>query len=381
MKKRRFCTIVAAFLVLALSGTAMATGGLSVPVGQASGEGENTFTVLEYTFDGRELRMTWEAETTGDEPLLFATGVLDNDVGPVISWYEGTSWYVPVGGEDAACCTGYEAAGFDGVTPSRPFNATIVGYFVRPLVEVVDPGAPDCALEPGVEHTGNLLVRSGECVTPVSYLYWEPMEDGGISITTQEDFIDGDTLYTNPHKDLVELYADMGYFEIVDICEVTFPVELPIGEVVAMRATELPTVSTEYYDIEFIRAEFSPFEARAEWLVRSKTGLEVREDWVFDLRYEVRLNGEPLTVSTGRKSSTDEANWYHCDMCTHDGYTVPLGDEAVTLEIALAPPDVATDESKESEALPWYALTPVSAPEDAEFPTITLTLEPVTLES
>ena len=57
----------------------------------------------------------------------------------------------------------------------------------------------------------------------------------------------------------------------------------------------------------------------------------------------------------------------------------------MTLEIALAPPDVATDESKESEALPWYALTPVSEPEDAEFPLslihiYTAALDPKTAE-
>ena len=85
-RKLRWSAVLAAILALALAGAALAATNafgildrlfpdgepgemaqkLAAPVGESYGDGENTFTVKEYLFDGRELHVEWEARTAGD---------------------------------------------------------------------------------------------------------------------------------------------------------------------------------------------------------------------------------------------------------------------------------------------------------------------------
>lgn len=359
-------------LLLALSAAALAES-LTVSVEKTAGEGENTFTVLDYTFDGRDLRVLWEAETAGDEALLFTTGMLDNDIGPLITPRNDVMGltpdvFIPLGGEDAAHFAGRAVAGFEGVTPSRDFTATLTGYFVRPLVEVIDVSdALDGSLEPGVEYTGAMLVRFNGRVQPSSSIRIDAGEDGELSFEGRNSLLDADTYYENPHKSVVELYADLGLFEIVDVCEVSFPVRLPVGETVALRAVELPVVETKYCDIAFTQAEVGFSGLQLAWEVRSKTGRAMDEDWVGALDVSCRVAGETLDFKTYRirRDYTRGVDGEECLLYSLSQYGDPVlqpGDAPLTVEVEYLPPEGA------------------SVPEDAEFPTVALRLEPVALE-
>ena len=359
-------------LLLALSAPALAES-LTASVEKTAGKGENTFTVLDYTFDGRDLRVLWEAETAGDEALLFTTGMLDNDVGPLITPRNDVMGltpdvFIPLGGEDAAHFAGCAVAGFEGVTPSRDFNATLTGYFVRPLVEVIDVSdALNGSLEPGVEHTGAMLVHFNGRIQPLSSIRIDAGEDGALSFQGRNSLIDADTYYENPHKSMVELYADIGLFEIVDVCEVSFPVRLPVGETVALRAAELPVVETKYYDIAFTQAEVGLSGLQLAWEVRSKTGRAMDEDWVGALDVSCRVAGEALDFKAYRirREYTHGVDGEECLLYSLSQYGNPVlqpGDAPLTVEVEYLPPEGA------------------SVPEDAEFPTVALRLEPVALE-
>ncbi len=372
----RWGVILAALLILALAGAALAatnafgilerlfpngapgerTQKLVAPVGRTYGEGDNAFTIEEYVFDGRELQVDWQARTAGDGLVLFAASALSADAEQELLAFGNSSGlylheYAPLGGEYGAVWDGYTAGSFAGGLQTEPFTATLQVWFLRPTAPIADWEE----IVPGEEIVEPMFVESGSG-TLESILAYEPVlridGKGGPTFASLEDMPEG--------MGAIEYYASLGFYDIIETYELSLPVVPDAEAIASTRIAGQTAFETEYYRIEFTRAEFNAAGTDLRWYIQSRTGLPFEKDWVYMLDYAICANGEELPLERGGGGGAD---FYECE-----AWGGPLAEMPETVTITPR----AGNRMQRTGA-------DARVPRDADFPAMTLTLEPVRL--
>lgn len=370
-RKLRWSAVLAAILALALAGAALAATNafgildrlfpdgepgemaqkLAAPVGESYGDGENTFTVKEYLFDGRELHVEWEARTAGDELVLFTASKLSAGTeqellqhGDLRSLY--LNEYAALGGEYGTIWAGYTVGEFAGDAPVEPFTVTMQAYFLRPLAPVF--AEDDHELEK--TRTGPMILLEhldGACWLATSAALHEARD-------SEEEIPEG--------MNQIEYYASLNYYDIIESFEVSFTIVPDVETIASTRIVGQNVFETDDYRMEFTKAEFNAAGTEILWRVYSKTGLPFDEDWVYDLDYAICVNGKEIPLDRGGGGSPD-MKYYECE-----AWGNPLAELPTIVEITPRAGNLMRGKG-----------TDARIPEGTEFPTMTLTLEPVKL--
>ena len=376
-RKLRWGAVLAALLILALAGAALAATDafgilgrlfpdgapgeraqkLVVPVGETYGDGENTFTVQEYIFDGRELHVEWQARTADDGLVLFTASGLTTDAGQPFSPQEALlnveyNGYAALGGAYGATLEGYTAGGFSSFQ-TEPFTATMRVYFLRPAAPIYMEGSPE--LEGTREGPMILLGNMGDGYCPASpTALYEVFRHGTGSTRIAHD--EG----LPAGADRIGYYESQGYYAVIGTYEVSFTVTPNAEAITSTRIAGQTVFETEDYRIEFAEAEFNAAGTRLLWYVQSKTGLPFDEDWVYMLGYTICVNGEELLLEQAGGGNADGFLW--------EAWGNPVAGLPAAVEIT---PCISNRMR--------YTGADARIPEGTQFPTMTVTLEPVAL--